>query len=85
MKRIGSVPYLNSVPLTHGIEEQIDFVVPSALAEKLRAGELDAALVSVTEALFHENYDILDGVAVASDGPVKSVFLAHRQPPGDRR
>ena len=79
MKRIGSVPYLNSVPLTHGIEEQIDFVVPSALAEKLRAGELDAALVSVTEALFHENYDILDGVAVASDGPVKSVFLAHRQ------
>ena len=79
MKRIGSVPYLNSVPLTHGIEEQIDFVVPSALAEKLRAGELDAALVSVTEVLFHEGYDILDGVAVASDGPVKSVFLAHRK------
>ena len=79
MKRIGSVPYLNSVPLTHGIEEQIDFVVPSALAKKIRNGELDAALVSVTEALFHENYDILDGVAVASNGPVKSVFLAHRQ------
>jgi len=79
MKRIGSVPYLNSAPLTHGIEEQIDFVVPSALAKKIRNGELDAALVSVTEALFHEGYDILDGVAVASDGPVKSVFLAHRQ------
>ena len=79
MKRIGSVPYLNSAPLTHGIEEQIDFVVPSALAKKIRNGELDAALVSVTEALFHEGYDILNGVAVASDGPVKSVFLAHRQ------
>jgi predicted solute-binding protein len=78
-KRIGSVPYLNSVPLTYGIEEEIDFVVPSALAEKIRDGELDAALVSITEALFYENYDILDGVAVASDGPVKSVFLAHRQ------
>ena len=78
-KRIGSVPYLNSVPLTYGIEDETDFVVPSALAEKLRAGELDAALVSITEALFHENYDILNGVAVASDGPVKSVFLAHRQ------
>lgn len=78
--RIGSVPYLNSVPLTHGIEEEISFVVPSKLAEKLRAGELDAALVSITEVLFHAGYDVLDGVAVTSHGPVKSVFLAHRQP-----
>ena len=79
-KRIGSVPYLNSVPLTHGIEEETSFVVPSKLAELLRAGEVDAALVSITEVLFHEGYDVLDGVAVASYGPVKSVFLAHRQP-----
>ena len=79
-KKIGSVPYLNSVPLTYGIENEIDFVVPSLLAEKLRAGKLDAALVSITEALFHDGYEILDGVAIASDGPVKSVFLAHRQP-----
>ena len=78
--RIGSVPYLNSVPLTHGIEEETSFVVPSKLAEQLRAGELDAALVSITEVLFHEGYDVLDGVAVASHGSVKSVFLAHRQP-----
>jgi len=78
--RIGSVPYLNSAPLTHGIEEETSFVVPSKLAEQLRAGELDAALVSITEVLFHEGYDVLDGVAVASQGPVKSVFLAHRQP-----
>ena len=80
MKRISSVPYLNSVPLTYGIEEETSFVVPSKLAELLRAGELDAALVSITEVLFHEGYDVLDGVAVASHGPVKSVFLAHRQP-----
>ena len=78
-KRIGSVPYLNSVPLTCGIEDETLFVVPSKLADMLRTGELDAALVSITEILFHEGYDILDGVAVASDGPVKSVFLAHRQ------
>ena len=39
-----------------------------------------AALLSVTEMLFHDGYDILDGVAVASRGAVKSVFLAHRQP-----
>ena len=79
-KRIGSVPYLNSVPLTCGLEGETLFVVPSKLADMLRNGELDAALVSITEALFHENYDILDGVAIASRGAVKSVFLAHRQP-----
>ncbi len=79
-KRIGSVPYLNSVPLTCGIENETLFVVPSKLADMLRVGELDAALVSITEALLHEGYDILDGVAIASRGAVKSVFLAHRQP-----
>jgi chorismate dehydratase len=78
--RVGSVPYLNAVPLTRGLEEQIDFLPPSQLAAKLRAGELDAALVSVTEVLFHDCYDILDGIAVASLGEVKSVFLAHRRP-----
>ena len=80
MKRIGSVPYLNSVPLTHGIERETEYDVPSRLAEKLRAGQHDAALVSITEVLFHDNYDILDDVAVASRGAVKSVFLAHKQP-----
>ena len=34
----------------------------------LLAGRLDAALVSVTEVLFNDRYDILDGIAVASLG-----------------
>jgi chorismate dehydratase len=78
--RVGSVPYLNAAPLTRGLEDQIIFVPPSALAEKLRRDELDAALVSITEVLLTDRYDILDGIAVASLGEVKSVFLAHRQP-----
>jgi chorismate dehydratase len=78
--RVGSVPYLNAVPLTRGIEDQIVLAPPAQLAELLRAGKLDAALVSVTEVLFEDGYDILDGVAVASLGEVKSVFLAHRRP-----
>ncbi|HVR34791.1 MAG TPA: menaquinone biosynthesis protein [Methylomirabilota bacterium] len=83
--RVGSVPYLNSVPLTRGIEDQVRFMPPSELAEKLRRDELDAALVSVTEVLFQDRYDVLDGIAVASLGEVKSVFLAHRQPLADIR
>lgn len=78
--RVGSVPYLNAVPLTRGLEEQIIFVTPSRLAELLQRDELDAALVSVTEVLFNDRYDILEGIAVASLGEVKSVFLAHGQP-----
>lgn len=81
--RVGSVPYLNAVPLTRGLEEQVLFVPPSQLAQKLRRDELDAALVSVTEVLLNDRYDLLDGVAVASLGEVKSVFLAHRRPLGE--
>jgi chorismate dehydratase len=78
--RVGSVPYLNAAPLTRGLEDQIIFVPPSSLAEKLRRDELDAALISITEILLTDRYDILDGIAVASLGEVQSVLLAHSQP-----
>lgn len=78
--RVGSVPYLNSVPLTRGLENEVEFMPPAQLAVKLDADELDAALVSITEVLFHDRYDVLDGIAVASLGEVYSVFLAHRIP-----
>lgn len=78
--RVGSVDALNAVPLTRGLEDEITFAPPSRLAEMLRRDELDAALVSVVEVLFTERYDILDGIAVASLGEVKSVFMAHTVP-----
>ncbi|MEO6184007.1 MAG: menaquinone biosynthesis protein [Verrucomicrobiota bacterium] len=78
--RVGSVGYLNAVPLTRGLEEQVQFMPPSQLAEKLQRDELDAGLVSVTEVLFNDRYDVLDGIAIASLGEVQSVFLAHKQP-----
>src|SRR5271170_2086833 len=78
--RIGSVSYLNAAPLTRGIESGIIFATPARLAEMLRRDELDAALVSVTEVLFNDRYDILDGIAIASLGEVYSVLLAHIKP-----
>ena len=83
--RVGSVPYLNAVPLTRGLEDQVIFATPAKLAEMLQRGELDAALVSVTEILFNDRYDVLDGIAVASLGEVQSVFLAHRRPLAEAR
>lgn len=78
--RVGSVKYLNAVPLTRGLEEQVVFATPAELAVKLRKDELDAALVSVVEVLFRDRYEILDGIAIASLGEVQSVLLAHRRP-----
>jgi chorismate dehydratase len=78
--RVGSVKALNTVPLTRGLEDQIIYATPAKLAELLQRDELDAGLVSVVEPLLNDRYDILDGVAVASLGEVKSVLLAHRQP-----
>jgi len=78
--RVGSVRYLNAVPLTRGLEDEVVFDTPAKLAEMLQRDELDAALVSTTEVLFHDRYDVLDGVAIASLGEVYSVLLAHRRP-----
>jgi chorismate dehydratase len=78
--RVGSVGYLNAVPLTRGLEEEVIYATPAKLAEMLQRDELDAGLVSVVEVLFNDRYDVLDGIAIASLGEVKSVFLAHRKP-----
>src|ERR1051325_10118715 len=57
--RVGSVPYLNAVPLTRGLEDEIQFVPPSKLGEMLRADHLDAALLSITEVLLNDRYDVV--------------------------
>ena len=74
------MPYLNAVPLTHGLEHDTVFLPPSRLGPELRAGRLDAALLSVTEALFHDGFDLLEGPGIVSRGPVYSVGVAHRVP-----
>jgi predicted solute-binding protein len=74
--RIGCVQYLNAKPLIHGWPGPVDFDHPTALCRKLADSELDVALVSSFEFLRHPIYAIVDGLAIAADGPVHSVFLA---------
>lgn len=76
--RIGCVKYLNARPLIRGWEGPVEFDHPSALCQKLDAGELDVALVSSFEFLRNPSYAIVDDVAIGADGPVYSVFVAHR-------
>ncbi|HUK83276.1 MAG TPA: menaquinone biosynthesis protein [Verrucomicrobiae bacterium] len=78
--RIGSVPYLNARPLIYGIEDKVTLCTPARLADLMYRNQFDAGLVPVAEVLLHDQYDILDGIAIASHGAVASVFLAHREP-----
>ena len=75
--RLGCVKYLNARPLIHGWSGQVHFDDPSALCRQLAAGELEVALVSSFEYLRNPIYSVVDRVAIASDGPVYSVILAH--------
>lgn len=78
--RLGCVKYLNARPLIHGWRGDVRFDHPSALCRQLAAGQLDVALVSSFEYLRNPIYSIVDGLAIASDGPVFSVILAHLGP-----
>jgi chorismate dehydratase len=88
--RIGAVRYLNSKPLIEGLEELAPFAqlrldVPSRLADRLAAGELDVALIPSVESFLDPDYQIVSDACVATRGPVLSVKLYFRVPPGDVR
>jgi chorismate dehydratase len=78
--RVGCVQYLNAKPLIVPYEGEVVFEHPAKLADQLAAGEIDVALVPVFEALRQADFPVVDGVAIASSGPVYSVVLAHRGP-----
>jgi chorismate dehydratase len=76
--RIGCVRYLNAQPLIYDWPGTVVRDHPSTLCAQLARGELDVALVSSFEFLRNPIYRIVDGVSIASDGPVFSVVVAHR-------
>lgn len=78
--RIGSIPYLNVRPLIFGIEDQVVSTVPAQLAERLHHGQIDVGIVPVAEVFQHDQYDMLDSVAIGANGPVRSVLLFHQEP-----
>jgi chorismate dehydratase len=88
--RVGAVTYLNSRPL---IERLTDFApsielsldLPSRLADRLAAGEIDVGLIPVVEFFRGADYSFVPNIAVASRGPVLSVTLFSRVPWPDIR
>ncbi len=82
---IGAVSYLNSKPLIVGLDEALPDArltcdVPSRLADGLRDGHYDLALVPIVEHFRHPETLLVSNACVACRGPVWSVRLYFRTP-----
>jgi chorismate dehydratase len=81
--RLGAVGYLNAEPHVYGLEQDAGFRVerdlPSRVARRLHAGEVDLGIIPSIEYAFGP-YAIVPGAAIASRGAVGSVCLFHRGP-----
>ena len=82
--RLGAPPYLAARPCIEGLGDDPQFSLslgtPAELIDRLRAGELDAALVSSIEGFRRPGYRYVPPVAIAADGDVRSVLLLSRKP-----
>lgn len=87
--RLGSVPYLNALPLVTTLAAEprvaLSTDVPSRLAPRLRSGELDAALVSAVELFRAEPLGWVAGPAIVSRGAVRSILVFLRRPLAELR
>ncbi len=86
--RLSIIEYLNAAPLNYGFKHglgwehfHLKFHVPSACADQLRNGEVDAGLISSIEYLRIPNLRIVPGLCIASPKRVRSVVVLSKVPP----
>ena len=81
--RIGGVPYGVGAPLLAGLDSDPAAALvqapPTQLIERLRAGELDAALVSSIEAIQKPGYAVAQGLGIACKREIRSVRAFRRR------
>lgn len=85
--KVGAVTYLNTKPLIYGMQQEeflrdheLVLSYPSRLAEMLKKGELDVALVPVALLPEISSYHIVSQYCIASDNEVASVCLFSEKP-----
>jgi len=82
--RVGAVQYLNTRPLVHGLagdDVRLDYDLPSRLADRLSAGDLDVALIPSIELFRGAAKTIVSDACIGCRGPVMSVKLFLRTQP----
>jgi chorismate dehydratase len=81
--RLGAVSYLNTRPLVYQLDRDDRFVVrfdvPAECAALLHANRVDLGLIPSIEYVGMD-YRIVQGISIASDGPVASVAVFSRVP-----
>ena len=86
--RLGAVSYLNTRPLTYGLEADprvaLSWAVPSRLPGMLEAGQVDVALVPVIDTV-RENHrwPIVSDACIGCDGATLTVRVFSRVDPSD--
>jgi chorismate dehydratase len=86
--RVGAVQYLNTKPLVHGLAAagiDVCYDLPSRLADRLAAGDLDVALIPSIELFRGEGYRVVSDACIGCRGPVMSVKLFFRTTPSHVR
>ncbi len=90
--RLSIIDYLNAAPLNQGFKHglgreyfQLKFHNPSACADRLRNGEVDAGIVSSIEYLRIPDLRIVPGLCIASPKRVRSVVILSKVPPDQIR
>jgi chorismate dehydratase len=77
LPRLGGVPYGVGAPLVAGLADRAEIALtkahPTTLIERLRRGELEAALVSSVEAIRAPGYSVFAPLGIACKHEIRSV------------
>jgi chorismate dehydratase len=84
--RICAVNFLNTVPLVWGLLQQrgrenvdLSFALPSLCSDSVADGHADIGLVPLIE-IARQGLEIVPGVGICCEGPVRSILLVSRVP-----
>jgi len=87
MLRIGAISYLNTRPLTFGLQQaaaegriELTQTNPAELTELLERGQLDVSLLSVAALERVPDIEVVPGLGIATSGVCRSVLLISRGP-----
>jgi chorismate dehydratase len=89
--RVSAISYLNTAPLMWDFENppqcdelkrefDVSYTLPSSCASALREGSVDIGIIPVAAYASIPGLIVIPNVAIAADGPVRSILLVSKKP-----